>query len=118
VPPAETVQQHRALASLAAGMPGLCLLVLHGSRATERAHERSDLDLAFEANAAFDEDALLAGIIDAALADRLVRAAGFRNVVAHAYEQLDMTRVYRAAINGPADLRAFFAVIAGRSKRS
>jgi hypothetical protein len=29
-----------------------------------------------------------------------------------------MTRVYRAAINGPADLRAFLAVIAGRSKRS
>jgi uncharacterized protein YutE (UPF0331/DUF86 family) len=31
-----------------------------------------------------------ANLIDAALADRLVRAAGFRNVVAHAYEHLDM----------------------------
>jgi len=53
-----------------------------------------------------------AGIIDAALAGRLVRAAGFRNVVAHAYEQLDMARVHQAARTGPADLRAFVAAIA------
>ena len=53
------------------------------------------------------------GVIDAALADRLVRAAGFRNVIAHAYESLDMARVYRAAMEGPADLRAFLARMAG-----
>ena len=47
------------------------------------------------------------GAVDAALADRLVRAAGFRNVIAHAYESLDMRRVHRAAVDGPADLRAF-----------
>jgi uncharacterized protein YutE (UPF0331/DUF86 family) len=47
-----------------------------------------------------------AGAIDTGLADRLVRAAGFRNVVAHAYDTLDMARVYRAAAEGPADLRA------------
>src|SRR5262245_32669248 len=35
------------------------------------------------------------GVIDAALADRLARAAGFRNVIAHAYDQLDMSRVHR-----------------------
>jgi uncharacterized protein YutE (UPF0331/DUF86 family) len=52
-----------------------------------------------------------AGIIDQALADRLVRAAGFRNLVAHAYERLDMTRVHQAAVTGPADLRAFIAAI-------
>ena len=57
-----------------------------------------------------------AGIIDPPLADRLVRAAGFRNVVAHAYEQLDLGRVFLAATNGPADLRAFLAAIARRSK--
>jgi uncharacterized protein YutE (UPF0331/DUF86 family) len=50
-----------------------------------------------------------AGIVDRALADRLVRAAGFRNIVAHAYEALDMARVHEAATNGPADLRACLA---------
>lgn len=49
--------------------------------------------------------------IDPALAERLSRAAGFRNVVAHAYESLDMTRVFRAATDGPADLRAFLAAV-------
>jgi len=49
------------------------------------------------------------GAIDAALADRLVRAAGFRNVIAHAYDTLDMGRVHTAAVTGPADLRAFLA---------
>lgn len=52
-----------------------------------------------------------AAIIDAALADNLVRAAGFRNVVAHAYEGLDLARVHEAALKGPADLRAFVAAI-------
>ena len=50
-----------------------------------------------------------AGIIDTALADRLVRAAGFRNVVARAYESLDMKRVHEAATAGPADLVGFLA---------
>ncbi len=49
------------------------------------------------------------GVIDADLAERLARAAGFRNVVAHAYESLDMRRVHQAATSGPADLRAFLA---------
>ena len=47
------------------------------------------------------------GVIDEALANRLVKAAGFRNVVAHAYDTLDMNRVHRAATEGPADLKAF-----------
>jgi uncharacterized protein YutE (UPF0331/DUF86 family) len=53
-----------------------------------------------------------AGLIEPVLADRLVRAAGFRNVVAHAYEHLDMARVHRAAREGPGDLRAFVRVLA------
>jgi uncharacterized protein YutE (UPF0331/DUF86 family) len=53
-----------------------------------------------------------AELIDAALADRLVRAAGFRNLVAHAYQRLDLTRVHQAARTGPAVLRAFVAAIA------
>ena len=52
-----------------------------------------------------------AGVVEPSLADRLARAAGFRNVVAHAYESLDMARVHRAASEGPADLRAFLAAI-------
>lgn len=55
-----------------------------------------------------------AGIIDPALAERLSRAAGFRNVVAHAYDQLDMARVFRAAREGPADLEAFLAALRDR----
>jgi uncharacterized protein YutE (UPF0331/DUF86 family) len=55
-----------------------------------------------------------AQVIDAGLADRLSRAAGFRDVVAHAYEDIDMARVFRAARDGPADLRACLAVVRGR----
>ena len=51
-------------------------------------------------------------VIDSALAGQLVRAAGFRNLVAHAYDTLDMARVHRAATEGPADLRAFLAALA------
>jgi uncharacterized protein YutE (UPF0331/DUF86 family) len=52
-----------------------------------------------------------AGHLDRSLAGRLERAAGFRNVVAHAYEGLDMARIHRAATTGPADLRAFLAAL-------
>ena len=55
-----------------------------------------------------------AGVIDETLAARLGRAAGFRNVVAHAYDRLDMLRVFRAATNGPRDLRAFLAALRDR----
>jgi uncharacterized protein YutE (UPF0331/DUF86 family) len=56
-----------------------------------------------------------AGVLDEPLATRLVKAAGFRNVVAHAYESLDMRKVYAAAAQGPADLRAFVALIRDRA---
>ena len=55
-----------------------------------------------------------AGVLDAAPAERLVRAAGFRNVVAHAYDDLDMRRVYRTAWEGPRDLEAFLAALRDR----
>ena len=57
-----------------------------------------------------------ASVIDPVLADRLVRAAGFRNVVAHAYETLDMKRVHDAAIHGPADLRTFLVTLRDRAQ--
>jgi uncharacterized protein YutE (UPF0331/DUF86 family) len=59
-----------------------------------------------------------AGVVEETLADRLVRAAGFKNVVAHAYESLDMARVHAAARHGPVDLRALLAVLADRAKES
>ncbi len=55
-----------------------------------------------------------AGYLEPELALRLTRAAGFRNVVAHAYERIEMDRVYRAAREGPADLRAFLAALEAR----
>lgn len=45
------------------------------------------------------------------LASRLTRAAGFRNLVAHAYESPDMGRVFVAAQGGPEDLREFLRVV-------
>ena len=56
-----------------------------------------------------------ASVIEPPLADRLVRAAGFGNVVAHAYDTLDMARVYKTAQEGPADLLAFLAVLRDRA---
>lgn len=52
-----------------------------------------------------------AGILERALANRLKRAAGFRNVVAHAYESIDLRRVFDAAQKGPDDLRAFLKAL-------
>ena len=59
-----------------------------------------------------------AGVIDPALAERLSRAAGFRNVIAHAYDQLDMARVFRVAREGPTDLEAFLAALRDRLSAS
>jgi uncharacterized protein YutE (UPF0331/DUF86 family) len=51
------------------------------------------------------------GYLDGALAGRLVRAVGLRNVVVHAYADLDLAVVHAAAVTGPADLRAFAAAL-------
>lgn len=59
-----------------------------------------------------------AGVLASALADRLVRAAGFRHVVAHAYETLDMRRVHEAATKGPADLVSFLTVLPDHTPQS
>jgi uncharacterized protein YutE (UPF0331/DUF86 family) len=50
-----------------------------------------------------------AGYLEHELGARLAKSAGFRNVIAHAYESLDLKRVHAAAVCGPADLRAFLA---------
>ena len=58
-----------------------------------------------------------AGIIPAALGDALVRAAAFRNAIVHAYENLDMQRVFVASRDGPADLRALVAALRDHESR-
>jgi uncharacterized protein YutE (UPF0331/DUF86 family) len=55
-----------------------------------------------------------AEVIPGPLAERLVRAAGFRNLVVHAYAQLDLRRLHAIASTGPADLRAFLAALRDR----
>jgi uncharacterized protein YutE (UPF0331/DUF86 family) len=50
-------------------------------------------------------------LLEPDLAERLARAAGFRNVVVHAYERLDLERIYRSARDGPSDLRAFLTAM-------
>ncbi|MCC6128080.1 MAG: DUF86 domain-containing protein [Chlamydiae bacterium] len=52
-----------------------------------------------------------AGYLDKELAVRLAHAAGFRNRIVHAYEDLDMQKIYIIAQEGAKDLRAFFASI-------
>jgi len=125
------------LADVAAAAPGLRLLLLFGSRARGDQRATSDWDLGYVGTDVFDPDGFLAalvdfnlgapasyadmfrrlaqaGAIDGELAARLSRAAGFRNVVAHAYDQLDMIRVFQAAKDGPADLRALLAALRNR----
>jgi len=58
-----------------------------------------------------------AGVLEADLAERLQRAAGFRNVVVHAYGSLDMTRIHAAARSGPPDLRACLARLRDQAAR-
>jgi uncharacterized protein YutE (UPF0331/DUF86 family) len=53
-----------------------------------------------------------AGYLEPDLARRLKDLDYIRHTVAHAYDKLDMERVYRAAQEGPADLRAFLAALA------
>jgi uncharacterized protein YutE (UPF0331/DUF86 family) len=50
-----------------------------------------------------------ANYLEKELAVRLAHAAGFRNRIVHAYEELDMQKVYKIAQEGPQDLRTFFA---------
>lgn len=52
-----------------------------------------------------------AQVIPRDLADQLARAAGFRNLVVHAYGRLDLQRVHATAVAGPADLRAFLVAL-------
>jgi predicted nucleotidyltransferase len=53
-----------ALRERVAGLPGLGLLVLYGSRARGGAHERSEWDFGYLAAREFDADGLVARLAD------------------------------------------------------
>jgi uncharacterized protein YutE (UPF0331/DUF86 family) len=59
-----------------------------------------------------------AGVIPDDLAERLGRAAGFRNLVVHGYGRLDLRRVHAIASAGPADLRSFLAALRDHARTS
>jgi predicted nucleotidyltransferase len=67
----QRLQGSEALAALAATLPGLRLLVLHGSRARGDQHASSDWDFAYHAASEFDPDALLARLADQLRVDRI-----------------------------------------------
>lgn len=50
-----------------------------------------------------------AGYLSTELATHLSHAAGFRNRIVHAYEDLDMSKIYLIAKKGPEDLRHFLS---------
>jgi predicted nucleotidyltransferase len=60
-----------SLRALAAGHAGLLLLVLYGSRARGDAHQGSDWDFGYEADATLDPDRLLAALAEHLDADRI-----------------------------------------------
>lgn len=56
------------------------------------------------------------GLLDEPLAQRLTRAVGLRNLVVHAYAELDLAQVHQAATSGPADLRDFAAALVAHDR--
>jgi uncharacterized protein YutE (UPF0331/DUF86 family) len=55
-----------------------------------------------------------AGLLDPALADRLRRMVGFRNVAVHDYQKLNLDILRRIVRDGTGDLLAFAAVLLKR----
>jgi uncharacterized protein YutE (UPF0331/DUF86 family) len=51
------------------------------------------------------------GVISEELVQRLVQMTGFRNVIAHAYEDLDYDIVFDVLHNGKKDISSFLAVL-------
>jgi uncharacterized protein YutE (UPF0331/DUF86 family) len=51
------------------------------------------------------------GFISADLADKMVKAVGFRNLLVHEYQKIDLQRLYETAEKNVDDLMAFLASI-------
>lgn len=52
------------------------------------------------------------GVINKALAQKLVQMTGFRNIMAHDYETVDYDIVYRIVHNNLSDIRTFLTKVA------
>lgn len=87
-------------------MIGLDAAILAERAASLQRHLRRVQDRLPEHRMLADHD-----VIEDDLAARLVRVAGFRNVLVHAYADLDLALVHDAALHGPADLTAFLAAL-------
>lgn len=57
-------------------------------------------------------------VIDHALADRLRRAVGFRNLSVHEYEKIDWKRVHRTVTEHLSDFSDFAAVILNKTNET
>ena len=51
------------------------------------------------------------GIIEKEITEKMVLAVGFRNLVAHEYEKIDIERVFKAARENTRDLVAFIQAV-------
>jgi len=51
------------------------------------------------------------GIIETALTEKMVQAIGFRNLIAHEYEKIDIGKVFRTARDNTQDLVAFLQAV-------
>ena len=108
--PAADASSPARVASLAAGRPGLKLLLLHGSRARGESHPRSDWDLAYLAGGSFDPATFRADLVLALGTDQidlvnLERASGLLRyraardgVVLYQASPLAFERFWRAAV--------------------
>lgn len=53
-----------------------------------------------------------AGVIDLSMTEQMIRAVGFKNLVAHEYGMLDMSIAYKAVTENFLELGRFIHVIA------
>lgn len=122
---------HRCLARIAAKCPETAdalkadidlqdVLVLNLSRAVQMCvdlatHLIVDLPLAPPGTMGEAFDRLVeGGLMDAALALRMKKAVGFRNIAVHAYDAIDWDIVFAIASRHLGDFRAFAHVVALR----
>lgn len=54
------------------------------------------------------------GVITRDLSERMIKAVGFRNLVAHEYAKLDLEKVYAIAAEGAKDVEEFLRVLVRR----
>lgn len=58
------------------------------------------------------------GMLDSAIAEKMMKAVGFRNIAVHAYREMDWNIVHAIARQAPSDLREFIRQISNATPRS